>query len=278
MSSHSPRSPSPHSPHAFPPPSIASSRTPSPTSVLFPGLSRALSPKSPDTITPDDDRSSTPQNARLSSRYNKKDLEISIAPISSAPGNNVPPSPSDSDYSGSGLAYDQESESVTSPRSPPATSLPEKASSTKSRSSNVVQFPLIGSPSTSSVGLPTRSASSASTYSYASRSTARSTGALDTLFEGVRSPPLPTAPLSPANKSPKLPTRSRTTPTMHTKPDAEASRRPKQCTRCSKTIDDGRWVRAEGAGILCERCWKTMYLPKVSRKSKFSLDFFSLFF
>lgn len=265
ISSHSPRSPSPHSPHGFPPPSIASSRTPSPTSVLFPGLQRALSPKSPDTVTADDDRSPTPQNTRLSSRYNKKELEINLA-AKPAPSNDVPPSPSDSDYSGSGLAYDQETESVTSPKSAPTT-LPEKSNS-KSRSSNV-QFPSITSPASTSAGLPTRSASSASTYSYASRSTTRSAGALDTLFEGMRSPSMPVTPLSPATKSPKLPTRSRTTPALSSKStahgaDAEASRRPKQCTRCSKTIDDGRWIKAEGAGVLCERCWKTMYLPKVT--------------
>jgi hypothetical protein len=36
------------------------------------------------------------------------------------------------------------------------------------------------------------------------------------------------------------------------------------CIRCSKDIEDKRWIRVEnGRGVLCDNCWKNMYLPKV---------------
>src|SRR5258708_11827713 len=36
------------------------------------------------------------------------------------------------------------------------------------------------------------------------------------------------------------------------------------CIRCSKDIDDKRWISVEnGRGVLCDKCWKNMYLPKV---------------
>ena len=36
------------------------------------------------------------------------------------------------------------------------------------------------------------------------------------------------------------------------------------CIRCSKNIEDNRWIRVEnGKGVLCDKCWKNMYLPKV---------------
>lgn len=34
--------------------------------------------------------------------------------------------------------------------------------------------------------------------------------------------------------------------------------------KCDKTIDDGRWIQTDAGGVLCEKCWKNMYLPKVS--------------
>ncbi|KAI5124521.1 hypothetical protein M0805_003045 [Coniferiporia weirii] len=272
LSSHSPHSPTPNSPNAFPQPGIASSRTPSPIGigVPFAALPQAILPKSPDTVGPGSTRSVTPQGSRFSARFNSKELQINT--VKAAPQDEAPISPTDSDYSSGGLAYDQDTESVASPASPP-TSLP--TSNTISPAERIL-FPSSGSPPRPVNGLPARSTSSASSYSYASRSTARSTGALgldralDTLFEDSRSPPLPAMPISPPMKSPKLPTRSRTTPAMSStksgSTDTGATRnRPRQCTRCSKTIDDGRWVRAEGAGVLCERCWKTMYLPKCRR-------------
>ncbi|KAH9966614.1 hypothetical protein BC827DRAFT_1264570 [Russula dissimulans] len=38
------------------------------------------------------------------------------------------------------------------------------------------------------------------------------------------------------------------------------------CVRCSKDIEDKRWIRVEnGRGVLCDNCWKNMYLPKCRR-------------
>jgi len=38
------------------------------------------------------------------------------------------------------------------------------------------------------------------------------------------------------------------------------------CMRCSKPIEDKRWIRMEnGRGVLCDKCWKNMYLPKCRR-------------
>jgi hypothetical protein len=76
---------------------------------------------------------------------------------------------------------------------------------------------------------------------------------------------------SPETRPPKLPTRSKTAgaPTERN-PLLDANRvkkdrvrKTKVCVRCHTTIEDGRWVQVDGGGILCERCWKNMYLPKV---------------
>ena len=40
--------------------------------------------------------------------------------------------------------------------------------------------------------------------------------------------------------------------------------RPRVCIRCEINIENGRWIKMDaGKGVLCERCWKNMYLPKV---------------
>ncbi len=82
------------------------------------------------------------------------------------------------------------------------------------------------------------------------------------------------------SKNPPPPTtivRSRTTPgsglsahdhDLHAKV-LEKSAKPKKirvCRKCDKHIDDGRWIAIDGGsgGVLCEACWKNMYLPKVS--------------
>ena len=283
-SSHSPRSPASHAPYGLPQPSIVSSRTPSPPSLSFSGLQAPISPKSPDivrTMTPDTVRAVSPvkpiAGSPLSDNKMKINTSLAYEKLDTDSRNREPPSPgADSDYSGSGLAYDQDSESVFSPPSQPA-SLPDTKSnsggSIKQKSpSDKFAFPLKSPPSP--VVPPARSISSGSAYSYASRSTSKSTSALertplDSIFENPRSPTATNGiVMSPPTKSPKLPTRSRTAPALSASKadpaDSLAKRnRPRQCTRCSKMIDDGRWVRAEGAGVLCERCWKTMYLPKV---------------
>ena len=93
---------------------------------------------------------------------------------------------------------------------------------------------------------------------------------------------------------PKLPTRAKTTPstsnsntsssststsstghsngsgggatTKRRATDASSRRKggTHTCLKCGGWIEDGRWIRMEGAGVMCDRCWKGMYLPKVS--------------
>ena len=71
-------------------------------------------------------------------------------------------------------------------------------------------------------------------------------------------------PLSPEQKVPKLPTRSLTSPSTATFDEARRAKKKKECMRCEKTIEDGRWIATDTGSVLCERCWKNMYLPKVS--------------
>lgn len=54
----------------------------------------------------------------------------------------------------------------------------------------------------------------------------------------------------------------------------QRKKRVRVCLRCEKKIEDGKWVKAEngGAGILCVKCWKNMYLPKVSSFCLLLLD------
>ncbi|KAJ6597029.1 hypothetical protein DFH09DRAFT_1133432 [Mycena vulgaris] len=77
------------------------------------------------------------------------------------------------------------------------------------------------------------------------------------------------APHSPETRTAKLPTRARTSPTSERSrndPKRErVARKPKVCIRCETTIDDGKWVQVDGGGVLCEKCWKNMYLPKCRR-------------
>ncbi|KAG6335855.1 hypothetical protein ID866_3245 [Astraeus odoratus] len=85
-------------------------------------------------------------------------------------------------------------------------------------------------------------------------------------------------PASPENKTPKLPTRSHTNPShplVHServKAAGEVARIrngcPKNdriCARCDAKLQGGRWIQMDGGGVLCERCWKNMYLPKCRR-------------
>ncbi|KAF9513133.1 hypothetical protein BS47DRAFT_990791 [Hydnum rufescens UP504] len=64
----------------------------------------------------------------------------------------------------------------------------------------------------------------------------------------------------------KLPVRSKTTPGP-TGPTTRRKRSIKTCVRCGNVIDDGRWVAIDNGkgGVLCEKDWKEMYLPKCRR-------------
>lgn len=84
-------------------------------------------------------------------------------------------------------------------------------------------------------------------------------------------------PVSPEHKPPKLPVRSHTSPhhphihservgvTGEVARVRERGKRKKDrnCAKCDQKIEDGRWIQMDGGNVLCERCWKNMYLPKV---------------
>ncbi|KAG2041813.1 hypothetical protein BDR03DRAFT_890479 [Suillus americanus] len=83
-------------------------------------------------------------------------------------------------------------------------------------------------------------------------------------------------PVSPESRPPKLPARSHTSPHhphIHservgiTGQVARISKAKKDriCASCDTKVDDGRWIQMDGGNILCERCWKNMYLPKCRR-------------
>lgn len=82
---------------------------------------------------------------------------------------------------------------------------------------------------------------------------------------------------SPESKAVKLPARARTEKERSS--DLERVRKGKEglrgierpakkvriCVRCDKRIEDGRWIQVDTGGVLCEQCWKNMYLPKCRR-------------
>ena len=68
-----------------------------------------------------------------------------------------------------------------------------------------------------------------------------------------------TVPYSPEARPPKLPSRTRTNGSSSEK----RPKKPKVCMKCTEAISNGRYIQVED-NILCERCWKHMYLPKVS--------------
>jgi hypothetical protein len=71
----------------------------------------------------------------------------------------------------------------------------------------------------------------------------------------------------------KLPTRARTSREKHTEAGREKERVKKLrvCLKCDRKIEDGRWIQIDGGGVLCEHCWKNMYLPKVGFRHLVSL-------
>ena len=125
------------------------------------------------------------------------------------------------------------------------------------------------------------SAASASTSNYSSKSAEGIERAMETLFEEGLSTATGSSvgslkgrsntlaiPLSPEQKAPKLPTRSLTSPYTATFDEARRTKKKKECMRCEKTIEGGRWIATDTGGVLCERCWKNMYLPKVGSLSR----------
>lgn len=215
--------------------------------------------------------------------------EVVFSDTEGAPSALTYPGDTDDDDEGGGLAYaDDDDETSTIA----GTEKPEPKPEAKVRFPSIVKTLAradSASSSSSSTTSPTsprvppmRSLSQSTTYTV--RSAAKSTGALDrsmeTVFEeGAMSPTTPSASsptLGPDfqrdSMRPKLPMRSHTSPGLSSKnrPDSRASTagkkkspKVKQCLKCNKTIDDGRWIRMEGGGVMCGECWKNMYLPKV---------------
>lgn len=84
-------------------------------------------------------------------------------------------------------------------------------------------------------------------------------------------------PVSPENRPPKLPARSHTSPhhphihservgiTGQVARIGSKAKKIRICASCDTKVDDGRWIQMDGGNILCERCWKNMYLPKCRR-------------
>lgn len=86
-------------------------------------------------------------------------------------------------------------------------------------------------------------------------------------------------PVSPEHRPPKLPARSYTSlhhPHIHSERVGVTGevaciwergkgkgKKDRICVRCDLKIEDGRWIQMDGGNVLCERCWKNMYLPKV---------------
>ncbi|EIW84944.1 hypothetical protein CONPUDRAFT_162258 [Coniophora puteana RWD-64-598 SS2] len=80
---------------------------------------------------------------------------------------------------------------------------------------------------------------------------------------------------APEHKTPKPPTRSHTSPAhAHSErvgANGEASRalervkKQRPCARCDSKIENGRWIEMDGGRVLCEQCWKNLYLPKCRR-------------
>lgn len=102
----------------------------------------------------------------------------------------------------------------------------------------------------------------------------RDNGMATTSGQPHRSNTVQVPPHSPENKPPKLPTRAKTTnDSTKLPPRNEKARRVRTCLRCQIKVDDGRWIRVDTGGALCEMCWKNMYLPKVRINSFFAFRF-----
>lgn len=86
-------------------------------------------------------------------------------------------------------------------------------------------------------------------------------------------------PVSPESRPPKLPARSYTSPHhphIHSERvgitgqvarvrERGKVKKDRICVNCDTKVDDGRWIQMDGGNVLCERCWKNMYLPKCRR-------------
>ncbi|KAI0748530.1 hypothetical protein C8Q80DRAFT_1318725 [Daedaleopsis nitida] len=221
----------------------------------------------------------------------------------------APPSPAysddDDDSSYGGLAYanssEDEDEELHIPLRASPLPIPTTPAKPANGSSSKVRFPSMSesrySSSTSSTAesprLPQRShsastSSSTATSSFAGRTVAKSTGALDRAMEALLESDAPTSPTTSTSTSTRapltdgqresvahkvqVPTRSHTSPTLPSaggeRRSAQRRPRPRECLRCEKPVEDGRWIQVESGNVLCDSCWKNMYLPKCRRCNK----------
>lgn len=81
-------------------------------------------------------------------------------------------------------------------------------------------------------------------------------------------PPAVTFSVPTSPKSAREPAEAKSNESQAVQP--KKSHRPRDCVNCRTVITDGRWVPMETndqgggkGGVLCENCWKEMYLPKV---------------
>jgi hypothetical protein len=75
-----------------------------------------------------------------------------------------------------------------------------------------------------------------------------------------------TVQVPPTSDKPKLVARARTSTQKQTETVREKKERIRQlrvCLKCDKNIEDGRWIQVDDGAVLCDFCWKNMYLPKV---------------
>ena len=76
------------------------------------------------------------------------------------------------------------------------------------------------------------------------------------------------------SKAVKLPARSKTSASAEDREKVSADgprvkkRKERTCVKCHKKVDDGRWIKVDTGSVLCEKCWKNMYLPKCRRCNK----------
>lgn len=67
-------------------------------------------------------------------------------------------------------------------------------------------------------------------------------------------------------RSPKLTARVRASTARSADVKEGGVIKERVCLKCRTKIEDGRWINVDSGngGVLCEDCWKNMYLPKVS--------------
>ena len=249
--SHSPLSPLSQSPISIVP-AIAASRTPSPGPNTSMPSSRSYSnasttPSSRNTPTPTSAASRLPFFQKYKNSLDQPppgSTELRDNVFYGSPTNSIPPSsPTDSDYSGIGLAYDHseldEEEGVVGKLDKDRASSSSRSAYSAASVARMTRDDLHGafprrSHTTSAVGPRGGPGGVASPL-------------------GSVSPPGAGAVRSASDAR-----------NVRRAKEQEHVPRPRVCIRCEISIENGRWIKMDaGKGVLCERCWKNMYLPKV---------------